>query len=94
MSRLESSIFLHGLRALVTAAISIGTFLLMRLAIDTWPVLQWAILLTIPIAVLAGLVPIIWWYRRDAYPIGLMFCPLMFFVLLWVDEWAAGIIDS
>jgi hypothetical protein len=38
-------------------------------------------LYVIPTCVAAGLVPLIYWYRRDAYPIGLAYCIVAFFAL-------------
>ncbi len=32
-------------------------------------------LYVVPIAIGAGLLPLIYWYRRDAYPAGLIFVP-------------------
>lgn len=40
-----------------------------------------------PIAIAAGYLPLWRWYARDAYPIGLVFCPVMFFMLREVAEW-------
>ena len=40
------------------------------------------------IAIAAGYIPLWRWYPRDAYPIGLVFCPAMFFLLRYVYEWA------
>lgn len=42
-----------------------------------------------PIAIAAGYIPLWRWYPRDAFPIGLVFCPAMFFVLRRVSEWAS-----
>ena len=40
-----------------------------------------------PLAIAAGYVPLWRWYPRDAYPIGLVFCPAMFFLLRYLYEW-------
>ena len=42
-----------------------------------------------PIAIGAGYIPLWRWYPRDAYPIGLVFCPAMFFLLRYLYEWFA-----
>ena len=42
-----------------------------------------------PIAIAAGYVALWRWYPRDAFPIGLVFCPVMFFILRKVAEWAS-----
>ena len=41
-----------------------------------------------PLVIGAGYIPLWRWYPRDAYPIGLVFCPAMFFLLRYVYEWA------
>lgn len=41
----------------------------------------------VPIAIAAGFVPLWRWYARDAYPIGLAFCLLMYFILREVAKW-------
>jgi hypothetical protein len=43
-------------------------------------------LFALPVAVIVGLLPLIRWYGRDAYPIGLGYCLIMFFVLRFVGE--------
>lgn len=40
-----------------------------------------------PLAIGAGYVSLWRWYPRDAYPIGLVFCPAMFFLLRYLYEW-------
>lgn len=39
-----------------------------------------------PLAIGAGYIPLWRWYPRDAYPIGLVFCPAMFFFLKFLHE--------
>ena len=38
-----------------------------------------------PIAIGVGLIPLLRWYRRDAYPVGLAFALVTFLVLKWVS---------
>jgi hypothetical protein len=38
------------------------------------------------LSVAAGLVPIIRWYGRDAFPIGVIYCPAVFFLLRYLGE--------
>lgn len=42
----------------------------------------------LPLSIAAGYAALWRWYPRDAYPIGLAFCPAMFFFLRVVYEWA------
>ena len=37
-----------------------------------------------PLSVAIGFVPIFLWYRRDAYPLGLLFCPAAYFLLRYL----------
>ena len=43
-------------------------------------------LFVLPISVGVGVLPLIRWYGRDAYPIGLGYCLVMFFVLRFIGE--------
>ena len=40
-----------------------------------------------PVSVAVGYVPLWRWYPRDAYPIGLVFCPAMLFALVYFHQW-------
>ena len=78
------SLATHSGRLLSAAGVSIATFTVSVWAVRTWPALQQANLLVAPISIALGLGLIIRWYRRDAYPIGLLYCVVMFFVLRWI----------
>ena len=84
-----SRVVIHVMRAVAAIAISIvsllGLLTLLRLA----PVTNRYLWFAPAIAIAAGYVPLWRWYPRDAYPIGLVFCPVMFFVLRKVAEWVS-----
>jgi hypothetical protein len=77
---------MHIMRILLAGAVSMLASAAMIWAIRTWSFFDSMTLLVIPIATLLGLLPIIHWYRRDAYPIGLVYCLAMFFLLRWFHQ--------
>ena len=81
------SVAIHMLRAAAAIAISIVTLLgimtLLRF-VSSARGFSWY---GAPIAIAAGYIPLWRWYPREAYPIGLLFCPLMFFILREFAEW-------
>jgi hypothetical protein len=68
-------------------AIAIAALLLILTLLRFVPVTTQFSWYGLPIAIAAGYVPLWRWYSRDAYPIGLVFCPSMFFLLRAVAEW-------
>lgn len=74
--------------ARVTLAVVISTAAFVGLVTLDRNVLRHQLLWFIwPLAIGAGYIPLWRWYSRDAYPIGLVFCPAMFFLLRYVYEW-------
>lgn len=74
--------------AVLTSATSFAILIALdRTVLSAYP-LVWFIW---PVAIGAGYIPLWRWYRRDAYPIGLVFAPAMFFLLRYlyqlVDPW-------
>lgn len=73
----------YALSAVFTAAM----VYVMRRAITVQPFA----LMVVPIGIVIGLVPLLLWYRRDAYPIGILY-PISAFYFLrkgaaFVDAW-------
>jgi hypothetical protein len=66
-------------------AVALATVLLVALAaIDrAWFATLRLTLLVVPASIAVGFLPLLYWYRRDAYPIGLMFVPAAYFWLLY-----------
>jgi hypothetical protein len=81
------TVAIHVIRAVAAIAISIvallGIIVLLRFVPFTTQFSWYGW----PIAIAAGYVPLWRWYPRDAYPIGLVFCPAMFFLLRYIYEW-------
>ena len=81
------SFLIHVARIAVAVLISIGVLAVLiplnRTLLRQLPI-TWFVS---PIAIAAGYVPLWRWYPRDAYPIGLVFCPAMFFLLRYLYEW-------
>jgi hypothetical protein len=88
-SAFRSSFVVHVMRAAAAIAISIVALLGVMAVLRFAPVTTQFSWYGVPIAIAAGYVPLWRWYRRDAYPIGLVFCPLMFFILRGISEWAS-----
>ena len=76
----------HVARMITAAIVSVAVLVASVWGIRTWPSLQWFNLLVVPASIAAGLAPIARWYRRDAFPIGILFVVVMFFLLRWVYE--------
>lgn len=75
------------MRAVAAILISIVALFGIMLVLRLVPITNRFSWFTAPIAIAAGYIPLWRWYPKDAYPIGLVFCPLMFFVLWKVAEW-------
>lgn len=69
-------------RVALAGLVSIGCLLALTWVVRTTSALDKVVWFIIPISVGIGFVPMWRWYPRDAYPIGLVFCPAVFF-LLW-----------
>jgi hypothetical protein len=79
----------HAIRAAAAIVISIVALLGVMTILRFAPVMERFSWYGVALAIAAGYVPLWRWYRRDAYPIGLVFCPLMFFILRQVYAWAS-----
>jgi hypothetical protein len=82
----KTTILTHLARFALAVSISIAALVMLmalnRTVLRNQP-LTWFIS---PLAIAAGYVPLWRWYPRDAYPIGLVFCPAMFFLLRYLYE--------
>ena len=68
-------------RLLVAFTLSTGCLFALLWLFEAQPALEGFGFFGLPLSVLVGLVPLVYWYRRDAYPIGLFYCPAAFFLL-------------
>lgn len=85
-----SRVALHLMRVAAAITISIVVMLGVMALLRFVAASRWLTWYGAPIAIAAGYVPLWRWYPRDAYPIGLVFCPAMFFVLSQLAEWVYG----
>ena len=85
----RSNLAIHVMRAAAAITISIVTLLAIMVLLRSVPFTTGFSWYGAPIAIAAGYVPLWRWYPRDAYPIGLVFCPAMFFLLRYLYEWFA-----
>ena len=81
------SLVVHLGRVAFAVAASMLTFaaLVWLLPFSSW--IRNITLFVVPMSIAVGYVPLWRWYPRDAYPIGLVFCPAMLFVLLYFYRW-------
>lgn len=84
----RATLILHVTRISVAITVSIVTLLGVMTLLRFVPITTNFSWFGVPIAIAAGFLPLWRWYAQDAYPIGLVFCPLMFFVLREVATWA------
>lgn len=77
-------------RLLAAFSLSAGCLYVLVTLTRTVSPLQRLNLVALPVSVLVGLMPLIYWYRRDAYPIGLIYCPTAFYILLKVGSRILG----
>lgn len=68
-------------RLVAAFGLSAGCLFVLILLFRAQPALDGFALFSLPVSVLAGLLPLIYWYRRDAYPIGLIYSPATFYAL-------------
>jgi hypothetical protein len=76
----------------LAAALSILSFVVLLWSVRHLWLFRSLTLLVTPMAILIGLAPIIRAYRRDAYPIGLLYVLVMFFVLRWTYDVVGGLL--
>jgi hypothetical protein len=76
----------HVLRLVIALVLSLVTLVVMLFAVRAVSSLQSFAWYVLPLSVAAGLIPIIRWYGRDAFPIGVIYCPAVFFLLRYLGE--------
>jgi hypothetical protein len=81
-----ASVARHTGRILIAMAVSIATLFAYAWLLNASSLFRPLTLFAIPFSVLAGVLPLIYWYRRDAYPIGIAFCLGMFFLLSRIGQ--------
>lgn len=75
------------------AAILSGVALLLFAALDrSAPASMRVTLLVLPASIAVGFLPLLYWYRRDAYPIGMLFAPAAYYWLRFVAR-TSGLSD-
>jgi FtsH-binding integral membrane protein len=76
----------HFVRLVIALVISLVTLVVMLFAVRASSALQTFVWYVLPLSVAAGFAPIIRWYGRDAFPIGVIYCPAVFFLLRYLGE--------
>jgi hypothetical protein len=76
----------HVVRLVISLALSLVTLVVLLLALRASSALQSFSWYVLPLSVAAGFAPMIRWYGRDAFPIGVVYCPAVFFFLRYLGE--------
>ncbi len=77
----------------IAAVILASVALLLFAALDrSVPASMRLTLLVLPASILVGFLPLLHWYRRDAYPIGLLFAPAAYYWLRFLGR-TSGLTD-
>lgn len=82
----QAALTTHVVRFLISLVLAVMTLVALIASIRTWYALQGFALWALPLSVAVGFAPIIGWYRRDAYPIGIVYCPAVFFLLRYLAQ--------
>jgi hypothetical protein len=86
MTATHTAFATHAARLVIALVLSIVTLVATLLAVRTSSALQGFSWYVLPLSVAAGLAPIIRWYGRDAFPIGVVYCPAVFFLLRYLAQ--------
>lgn len=89
MTATRTPVTTHVVRLLVSLLLSIVTLVVLISSVRAWPTLQGFAWFVLPISVAAGFAPMLRWYGKDAYPIGLVYCPTVFFLLRYLAQFAS-----
>ena len=76
----------HVVRLVIALVLSLVTLVVMLFAVRASSLLQNVAWYVLPLSVAAGFAPIIRWYGSDAFPIGVIYCPAVFFLLRYLGE--------
>ncbi len=82
----QTALATHIARLLISLVISVVTLVVVIVSVRASSTLQGFALFGLPLSVAVGFAPIIRWYGRDAYPIGLVYCPVVFFLLRYLGQ--------
>ena len=86
MAATHTTFAVHVVRLGIALVISLVTLLVMLFAVRASSLLQNFAWYVLPLSVAAGFAPIVRWYGRDAFPIGVIYCPAVFFLLRYLGE--------
>ena len=86
MAATHATFATHVVRLVIALVLSLVTLVVMLFAVRASTLLQSVAWYVLPLSVAAGLAPIIRWYGRDAFPIGVIYCPAVFFLLRYLGE--------
>jgi hypothetical protein len=86
MATTQTPVTTHVVRLLVSLLLSVVTLIVLIFSVRAWSTLQGFVWFVLPISVAVGFLPLMRWYGRDAYPIGLVYCPAMFFLLRYLGQ--------
>lgn len=86
MAERQAAVTTHVVRLLVSLLLSVVTLVVLIFSVRAWSTLQGFVWFVLPISVVVGFTPVIRWYGRDAYPIGLVYCPAVFFLLRYLGQ--------
>lgn len=76
----------HVIRLVISLVLSVVTLVVALLAVRASAALQGFSWYVLPLSVAVGFAPIIRWYGRDAFPIGVLYCPAVFFLLRYLAQ--------
>lgn len=86
MAATRTAFATHIIRLLISLVLAAGTLVVAIVSVRAWSTLHGFALWGLPLSVAVGFAPMIRWYGRDAYPIGLVYCPVVFFLLRYLAQ--------
>jgi len=76
----------HAVRLFISLALSLVCVVVLLAAVRASSTLQSFSWYVLPLGVAVGFAPMIRWYGRDAFPIGVLYCPALFFLLRYLAQ--------
>jgi hypothetical protein len=86
MTATHTAFATHVTRLVISLVLSIVTLVVTLLAVGASSALQAFSWYVLPLSVAVGFAPMIRWYGRDAFPIGVLYCPAVFFLLRYLAQ--------
>ena len=86
MAATHTTLATHIVRLVIALVLSLVTLVVMLVAVRASSSLQSFVWYVLPLSVAAGFALIIRWYGRDAFPIGVIYCPAVFFLFRYLAE--------